>query len=154
MFGGHKTKSTLKMVREVQLADQCGNLHNIEAIETTEVCAPLVQPKINTDNLPQELKLATIPFGTVKIKILIGLDNYYRFLGDQVIRPNENLVAHKTPFGHIVNGIVGTSSDKAVLSHQLFVTSSSEQCNNYWKNDFNLHCKSTQVQKDNQLKRT
>ena len=149
MFGGHKTKSTLKMVREVQLTDQCGNLHKIEAIETTEVCAPLVQPKINTDNLPQELKLATIPFGMVKIEILIGLDNYYKFLGDQVIRLNENLVAHKTPFGHIVSGVVGTSSDKAVLSHQLFVRSSSEQCNNYWENDFNLHCQSTQVQKDN-----
>ena len=88
------------MVREVQLANQCGNLHKIEAIETTEVCAPLVQPKINTDNLPQELKLATIPFGTVKIEILIGLDNYYKFLGDQLIRLNENLVAHNSIWSH------------------------------------------------------
>ena len=119
--------------REIQLADQCSNLHKIEAIETTEVYAPRVQPKINTDNLPQELKLATIPFGTVKIEILIGLDSYYKFLGDQVIRLNEKLVAQKNPFGHIVSGVVGTSSDKAVLSHQLYVRSSSEQCNNYSK---------------------
>ena len=57
-----------------------------------------------------------------------------------MIRLNENLVAHKTPSGHIVSSVLGTSNDKAVLSHQLFVMSSSVQYKNYWENYFNLQC--------------
>ena len=90
VFGGQKSRTSERCVREICLIDIWGNPHEIQAIETDDVCAPLVRPNIPRDLL-KGITVADQPSGRINIDILIGLDHYWQFFGTQLIRLTDNI---------------------------------------------------------------
>jgi hypothetical protein len=90
------------------------------------VCAPIYRRSIPSDILQQFGKVQFVEDYSqsqrVKADILIGLDNYWRFVRPDVVPlPEEEstLVAQRTIFGWILSGSYG-KDQSALVSHQLF----------------------------------
>lgn len=126
-FGnGKASKEELRNIYSLELRGSKTGCGVIAATEVPVVCAPLFRRSIPSEVLSQ--------FGTVKlvedyrqsqvlkIDILIGMDNYWKFVRHDVVQLPENsgLVAQKTVFGWILSGSYGEGEADYAVSHQLF----------------------------------
>ena len=111
-FGGQSKKINSKGV-EVMLKGEEGKGHVINAVVMKEMCAPIASQKISKTELEKfehlkGLKLADNHVDKEKgIDILLGLDNYFKFVGEGLIKgQGEGPVAVKTTFGYVLAGRV------------------------------------------------
>jgi len=130
-FGNSQSsKEELRNVYSLELRGSKTGCGVISATEVPVVCAPLFRRQVPSEVLSQ--------FGTVElvedysqsqhlnIDILIGMDNYWRFVRREVVQIHEDhpgLVALKTVFGWILSGSYGSGDadgPEQVVAHQLF----------------------------------
>ena len=122
VFGGGKAATSRRKVVTVTMIGSTQN-YKVQGIEIPVICAPLARPEV-----PEEVfqncgvKLAgDYKKEKIKIDMLIGLDNYWRLMLNQVIRIQDgNLVMQETVFGFILSGQVA-SMDQNRVSQQLLV---------------------------------
>ena len=150
-FGGDKPKS--EGLRNIYSMEMRGLGKETEcalviATEVSTVCVPLHRSKVPdiileslgqvkiTERYDQDKK--------IKIDILIGLDQYWKFVQTQIIPVREGLVAQKTVFGWMISGAYGIQEGNAGTSGkktsvQLFCVNSVEDQNlkRIWDMDLN-----------------
>ncbi|KAK4324412.1 hypothetical protein Pmani_004972 [Petrolisthes manimaculis] len=152
-FGNKKSQgSQERNVYDVKLIDREGNNHSVFAVEVTTICPPLSRQRVPYDVLRSlsHLQLAD-DYGhdrDLTLDILVGVDNYWRFVSaDNVVR-FDDLVAHESKFGWILSGSCLKAHEESV-SHQLLCISTTShvtesELHNFW----NLESIGIYAQKD------
>ncbi|GFQ66132.1 uncharacterized protein TNCT_432351 [Trichonephila clavata] len=85
------------------------------------------------------LELADVPValdkGACEIGLLVGSDNYWKFVGNRIERLDESLVAVETIFRYCIHGSVSEDKDNDETSVNLVVSkeSISHQLNQFWQ---------------------
>ena len=113
-FGGGKSGHKLRNVYELRAKGVFGGnpeFKSFNAIEVPVICSPLNRPTIPgkfVQSLPK------IHFaddycrpGPLKIDVLVGLDLYWHFVKQGIIRVDAGTVAQETDFGWILSGSYG-----------------------------------------------
>ena len=116
------TPSELRNVYKVNLQGLNGEREMLEAVEVKAICAPMYRPHVPHKLLHSlgDLELADHYTETreLSVDILVGLDSYWNFVKQGVIKFPEGIVAQETVFGGVISGSwqggVGN-----VFSHQL-----------------------------------
>ena len=116
-FGGGKSDNQRCNVFNLHIKGACGGIQSREPFSQVEVpviCTPL--PKYNVPiSLLQSLGKVE---WAVSIDILIGLDNYWRFIKSGIVHIADGLVAQESVFGWVLSRSCQASSCSP-LSHQL-----------------------------------
>ena len=104
----------------------------VEATSIKNICVPVRQHSIPSHlmNMPN---VVTIPAGeSLKIDLLIGLDNYWRVMTGKIKYLTPDLVMQKSVLGEVVSGSVPLNQGKEEQSssHQLFCCEQNMQ--NFW----------------------
>ena len=112
-FGGGKSSSTCNMyefdVTSVNLS--VPTVQTIQAVQVPVICAPLVRPRVNTNQLHpsfDHVELADRTFSSespLQIDLLVGQDQYWSLMRAGLIRSAEGLVAQETVFGWVMSGL-------------------------------------------------
>lgn len=126
-FGSGKASTEEdRNVYSVELRGQKAGSGVISATEVPVVCAPLYRRQVpeeilmdmNRRNMAEDYSQEK----RVKVDILIGLDQYWKFVTPEcvVLREDSGLVAQRTLFGWMLSGSYGTTDKKSSsVSHQL-----------------------------------
>lgn len=141
-FGNKKSQgSKERNVYDVNLLDTQGHNHSVCAVEVMSICPPLRRQRV-----PEEVlqSLSHLPLADdyghdrdLTLDILVGVDNYWRFVSaDSAVRLDD-LVAQKSVFGWILSGSCLKSHEETV-SHQMLCISTANHVNesdlhNFWK---------------------
>lgn len=140
-FGNKKSQgSKERNVYDVSLIDRQGSNHSMFAVDVMSICPPLRRQRVPDDVLQSltHLQLAD-DYGhdrNLTLDILVGVDNYWRFVSIDNVVKFEDLVAHESVFGWILSGsCLKTNED--VVSHQLLCINSANHVNdselhNFW----------------------
>ena len=131
-FGsGKASKEELRNIYNLELRGSKSGCGIVSATAVPVVCAPIYRKKVPLDVLREFGKLDLVEDYSqgqmLNIDILIGLDNYWRFIDQEIVKlPDNNLglVAQKTVFGWILSGSYGESF--SAVSHQLFCVSDTD----------------------------
>ena len=94
----------------------------VEATSIKNICVPVRQHSIPSHLMDMQ-NVVTIPAGkTLKIDLLIGLDNYWRVMTGKIKYLTPDLVIQKSVLGEVVSGSVPLKQGKGEQSssHQLF----------------------------------
>lgn len=108
-FGNKKSQDIKERnVYNVNLTDTQGKNHSVHAVEVTSICPPLRRQRVPDDVLQSfsHLQLAE-DYGhdrDLTLDILIGVDNYWRFISVESFVRYDDLVAHESVFGWILSG--------------------------------------------------
>ncbi|KAK4322472.1 hypothetical protein Pmani_006812 [Petrolisthes manimaculis] len=139
-------------VYDVKLIDSEGNNHSVFAVEVTTICPPLSRQRVPYDVLRSLSHLQlNDDYGhdrDLTLDILVGVDNYWRFVSaDNVVR-FDDLVAHESKCGWILSGSCLKTHEESV-SHQLLCISTTShvtesELHNFW----NLESIGIYAQKD------
>ena len=121
--------NSLHNVYEVLLSDSHGFEHPLLATEIPVVCAPMFRPKVPPELIESfgEIQFSDVydVSAEVTIDVLIGLDNYWKFIKPQILCSEPSgFMAQSSLFGWVLYGSIASSevnSDVAtvVTSHQL-----------------------------------
>ena len=130
-FGGSKSQATVRPIRQIVLIDSSENRHEIEAIEVENICSVLQRQELPKIATSKKIQFAHVPVGPTTIDILVGLDLYWRFMSDNIVRISDHLVAQETPFGFVLSGRQEGPAAESELSNQLFVATENE-VRNLW----------------------
>ncbi|GFR06372.1 integrase catalytic domain-containing protein [Trichonephila clavata] len=114
----------------------------IEALETkqlssAQISIPAKEVRERFESLG--LELADVPValdkGACEIGLLVGSDNYWKFVGNKIERLNESLVAVKTIFGFCIHGSVSEDkdSDETLVNLVVSKESISDQLSQFWQ---------------------
>ncbi|GFR20411.1 DUF1758 domain-containing protein [Trichonephila clavata] len=114
----------------------------IEALETkqlssAQISIPAKEVRERFESLG--LELADVPMvldkGACEIGLLVGSDNYWKFVGNRIERLDESLVAVETIFGFCIHGSVSEDKDNDEASVNFVVSkeSISHQLNQFWQ---------------------
>ncbi|GFR23821.1 integrase catalytic domain-containing protein [Trichonephila clavata] len=114
----------------------------IEALETKQLSSahisiPAKEVRERFESLG--LELADVPVvldkGACEIGLLVGSDNYWKFVGNRIERLDESLVAVETIFGFCIHCSVSEDKDNDERSVNLVVSkeSISDQLNQFWQ---------------------
>ncbi|GFR19495.1 DUF1758 domain-containing protein [Trichonephila clavata] len=114
----------------------------IEALETkqlssAQISIPAKEVREKFESLG--LELADVPVvldkGACEIGLLVGSDNYWKFVGNRIERLDESLVAVETIFGFCIHGSISEDKDNDETSVNLVVSkeSTSHQLNQFWQ---------------------
>ncbi|KAK3896281.1 hypothetical protein Pcinc_000025 [Petrolisthes cinctipes] len=152
-FGNKKSQgSQERNVYDVKLIDSEGNNHSVFAVDVTTICPPLSRQRVPYDVLRSlsHLQLADDyeHDRDLTLDILVGVDNYWRFVSaDNVVR-FDDLVVHESKFGWILSGSCLKAHEESV-SHQLLCISTTShvtesELHNFW----NLESIGIYAQKD------
>ena len=126
-FGGGKSDNQRCNVFNLHVKGACGGFQSLElfsAVEVPVICTPL--PK---NNVPISLlqTLGKVEWADhysssgneqVSIDIIIGLDNYWRFIKSGIVHIAEGLVAQESVFAWVLS-VSCQASSISPLSHQL-----------------------------------
>ena len=108
-FGNKKSQGNKERnVYDVNLIDTIGNNHSVFAVEIMSVCLPLSHQRVPSDVLQS---LSHLPLADdyghdrdLILDMLVGVDNYWKFVSADSVMRFEDLVAHKSMFGWILSG--------------------------------------------------
>lgn len=132
-FGNKKSQgSKERNVYDVNLIDTQGYYHSVLAVEVMSICPPLSRQRVPDDFLDplSHLQLAD-DYGhdrDLTLDILIGVDNYWRFVSADSVVKSEDLVAHKSKFGWILSGSCLKAHEVSV-SHQMLCINTAKHFN-------------------------
>ena len=126
-FGGGKFDNQRCNVFNLHVKGDCGGVQSLELFSAVEV--PLICTPLPKNNVPISLlqSLGKVEWADhycssgneqVSIDILIGLDNYWRFIKSEIVHIAEGLVAQESVFGWVLSGSCQASSSSP-LSYQL-----------------------------------
>ena len=105
----------------------CGGVQSLQsfsAVEVPVICTPLTKSNVPISLLQSLGKVEWADYycssgnEQVSIDILIGLDNYWRFIKSGIVHIAEGLAAQESVFGWVLSGSCQASSSSP-LSHQL-----------------------------------
>ena len=141
VFGGNATTASMHPVREIDLIALSGQIHKINAIEVPVICNPIARPEIPQDilNLVPGVQFAECQEGRFKVDMLIGLDNFWTLMRNNILRfPEHNLVAQETVFGFVLSGQVPGNNKQCTSAQQLLVLNdfSEHEIRNLWELDY------------------
>ena len=132
VFGGGKSSTEKRQLVKFNLLGKKRS-HEVIGIQVPKICTALDKPRL-PENILRKFNLSnTDDSEKIHIDILVGLDYYWSFMGNQIIRvKNENLVAQETVFGFVLSGQV--RDDKKRLSPQLLVLNdlSEQEIRRFW----------------------
>ncbi|XP_076044820.1 uncharacterized protein LOC143027420 [Oratosquilla oratoria] len=132
-FGNKKSQNRKERnVYDVKVIDTQGNPHSILAVEVETICPPLSRQRIPSDVLRSlsHLQLAD-DYGSdrdLTLDILIGVDNYWRFVSPENLIRCEDLVAFESLFGWILSGSCMKTQEENVF-HQMLCISTAKPVN-------------------------
>ena len=125
-FGGQSERINSKGV-EVMLKGEDGEGHVINAVVMKKVCAPISCQNITKAELKKFEHLNGLKFADKHddkekgIDILLGLDNYFKFVGEGLIKgQGEGPVAVETTFGYVLAGRVPRNVSNAHMVTNTF----------------------------------
>ena len=124
--------------REIDLIALSGQIHKINAIEVPVICNPIARPEIPQDilNLVPGVQFAEFQEGHFKVDMLIGLDNFWTLMRNNILRfPEHNLLAQETVLGFVLSGQVPGNNKQCISAQQLLVLNdfSEHEIRNLWK---------------------
>ncbi|GFR25488.1 reverse transcriptase domain-containing protein [Trichonephila clavata] len=112
----------------------------IEVLETKQLSSAQISiPAKEVRERFESLGLADVPValdkGACEIGLLVGSDNYWKFIGNRIERLDESLVAVDTIFGFCIHGSVSEDKDNDETSVNLVVSKEliSDQLNQFWQ---------------------
>ncbi|XP_076037766.1 uncharacterized protein LOC143023138 [Oratosquilla oratoria] len=132
-FGNKKSQNRKERnVYDVKVIDTQGHPHSILAVEVETICPPLSRQRIPSDVLRSlsHLQLAD-DYGSgrdLTLDILIGVDNYWRFVSPENFIRCEDLVAFESLFGWILSGSCMKTQEENVF-HQMLCISTAKPVN-------------------------
>ena len=108
-FGGRSSKvGMMYNVYKVELQTLSGEKEELRATEVGVICDPIFRPRVPAEVFQY---FGPIQFADdydvdreVSIDILIGIDNYWKFVKPNYIQGPDNIVAQDTSFGWIISG--------------------------------------------------
>lgn len=127
-FGGGKSQNSLKNVYSLSAKGTKQGECNIIATEVPNICAPMIRPSVPQSKLECFGNIEFVESGIQEnvptvVDIIIGQDQYWKFVRGGVIRGEDDLVALESLFGWLVTGSwlvpVGTTNVQC-MSLQLF----------------------------------
>ncbi|XP_076038379.1 uncharacterized protein LOC143023660 [Oratosquilla oratoria] len=132
-FGNKKSQNRKERnIYDVKVIDTQGNPHSILAVEVETICPPLSRQRIPSDVLQSlsHLQLADDygHDGDLTLDILIGVDNYWRFVSPENLIRCDDLVAFESVFGWILSGSCMKTQEENV-SHQMLCMSTAKPVN-------------------------
>ena len=86
--------------------------YTLNATCVPNICAPLSQPSVPSDllaKIPTSGSVSVPAGGNLSVDLLIGMDNYWKLLGSEVMVLSASLVAHHTRLGWMVSGMLPSS---------------------------------------------
>ena len=138
-FGGNKSSTTVKSVREVLLLDNRNEAHAMSAIEVPTICSMLEKPSISDDTLKGlhvsvSQCAAPTQAQTLSIDILVGLDYYWDFFTGQVRRMHgQSIVAQNSIFGWVLSGKTNENTLQKTSTQLLVLNDLSEnEIRRFW----------------------
>ncbi|XP_076037198.1 uncharacterized protein LOC143022737 [Oratosquilla oratoria] len=132
-FGNKKSQNRKERnVYDVKVIDTQGNPHSILAVEVETICPPLSRQRIPSNVLQSlsHLQLAD-DYGRdrdLTLDILVGVDNYWRFVSTENLIRCEELVAFESVFGWILSGSCMKTQEENV-AHQMLCMSTTKPVN-------------------------
>lgn len=140
-FGNKKSQGGKERnVYDVSLIDTQGYKHSVFAVEVMSICPPLRRQRVPDDVMQSlsHLQLAD-DYGhdrDLTLDILVGVDNYWRFVSADSVVKFGDLVAHESLFGWILSGSCFKTHEESV-SHQMLCISTAQHVNdsdlhNFW----------------------
>ncbi|GFQ80376.1 uncharacterized protein TNCT_440441 [Trichonephila clavata] len=103
-----------------------------EALETKQLSSAHISipaKKVSERFESLGLALADVPVvldkGACEIRLLVGSDNYWKFVGNRIERLDESLVAVETIFGFCIHGSVSEDKDNDETSVDIVVSKES-----------------------------
>ena len=152
VFGSNKSRdSQERNVYEMNLTDNEGQNHSLCAVEVMSICPPLRRQRVSDEVMRSlsHLKLAE-DYGhdrDLTLDILIGVDNYWRFISTNNVLRFDDLVAHESVFGWVLSGSCLRSHEENV-SHQMLCINANV-CESDLHNFWNLENIGIYPEKDN-----
>ena len=120
-FGGKTSKGNLHNVFKLEMQGLHGGRGSLCAAEVKVICAPMVRPRIPARVLQsfEELEFADTYMENceLSVDILIGLDQYWNFVKQDIVRGIDGIVAQDTVFGWVISG--SWQGVPKTMSHQL-----------------------------------
>lgn len=138
-FGSNRSQdSQERNVYEMNLTDNKGENHSVFAVEVMSICPPLRRQRVS-DEAMQALSLLKLAedYGhdrDLTLDILIGVDNYWRFISTNNVLRFDDLVAHESVFGWVLSGSCLKAHEENV-SHQMLcinVNACESDLHNFW----------------------
>ncbi len=123
-FGDGKCTSGLRNVYSMEVKGTKKGRGTVIATEVPTICTPMSRPTIPLSKLSPFESVQLVDTGIEEgkpfsIDILVGLDNYWKFVRGGVLTGVDGLVAQETIFGWMVTGSWETSISAMCLSAQL-----------------------------------
>ena len=124
VFGENKNTSSLRNVYSIEVKGATKGRGIVIATEVPTICTPMSRPTIPLSKLAPFDNVQLVETGVeegkpLNIDILVGLDNYWKFVRGGVLPGNDGLVAQETIFGWMVSGSWETSLNDMCQSAQL-----------------------------------
>ena len=154
-FGSKRLRdSEQRNVYEMNLTDIKGHNHSLFAVEVMSICPPLRRKRVS-DGVMQSLSHLQLAedYGhdrDLTLDILIGVDNYWRFISSDNVLRFDDLVAHNSVFGWVLSGSCLRTNVENV-SHQLLCIDPNA-CETDLHNFWNLESIGIYAEKDCPLK--
>ncbi len=109
VFGGHTTPGKVRDVYSLSVRGTRKGVASFTGAEVHTVCAPMYRPSVPASKLSLFTEVELVDTGIkdaeeLSIDILIGVDQYWKFVRSGVIRGTDGLVAQETIFGWMVTG--------------------------------------------------
>ena len=143
VFGGGKSVTCRRNLVQMTVSganQSTVSMETISALEVPVICAPLQRPSVPSEALHifRDLELADLhdPDKKLSIDILVGLDAYWRFMKDGIVRCPGSLVAQETSFGWVVSGAATCDQSQPASCQLLLMNDMSESAlRNLWDLD-------------------
>ena len=139
--GGTPSRSEMHNIYTMKLQGAHGGRVDLRAVEIKSICAPIYRPRVPNAVLQsfEGLELADHydENREVTVDILIGLDRYWDFMREGIIKRPEGIVAQETVFGWVLSGSWQAKGNRTLssVSHQLCCLSDvpDSTLRNFWE---------------------